>query len=198
MADKRKERTPKPTKVKKRREIVPSGIATPLPPVSEIKAVKPPSLIVPEPLILPEPVSLILPETVSKGPIIIDKISAPASKFVFKPHPLQKDFKTTVAWQSYWEKEKVRWVEGYGGLNGHHYMYLSQWKMKMGAAQEIGPPLWREDDEYIFGEIEEAERLRQELLWLSRREYGKTSLLSYESWRTSRLFPNSTQLITSS
>lgn len=187
---KKAERTPKPIKVKRRREIVPSSFETPLPPPSE-KIFQAPTLI------LPEPISLVLPDTkIVTGPTIIDKTKAPASKFVFQEHPMQKDFKTTLAWQNYWETEKVRWIEGHKGLNGHHYMYLSQWKMKIGSAQEPGVPLWREDDEYVFGEIEEAEKFKQEVVWLSRREYGKTSIFAYEAWRASRLFPTSTQIIT--
>jgi hypothetical protein len=191
--------TPKPKEVRRRREVIPNGFEPPVtPPKEAIKIAEKPTLILPDnKIVVPEKKELILPDTeIVRGPTIVDKIKAPAAKYVFKPHPMQKDFKTTLAWQTYWETEKVRWIEGHGGLNGHHYMYLSQWKIKIGAAQVPGVPLWREDDEYVFAEIEEAEKFKQEIIWLSRREYGKTVIFAYEAWRASRLYPTSTQLLT--
>ena len=147
----------------------------------------------------PKDITKPIPKKKEKGGLtIIDGTAPPSSKFVFTPHPQEKDFKTELLYQKYWEEEKRRWIEGYGGLCGAHYQYLSQWKIKIGARQEVGEPVWREDDEPIFEEIERCERTKKELLWFSRREFGKTSIFAFTAYRQNRLYPSSTQILTSS
>lgn len=132
------------------------------------------------------------------GITIIDGSAAPSPRFVFTPHPEEKEFKRAVEYQKYWETEKMRWIEGHQGLCGAHYQYLSQWKIKIGAQQMVGVPLWREDDEPVFQEIELCEQTKKELLWFSRREFGKTSIFAFTAYRQGRLYPSSSQVLTSS
>lgn len=129
---------------------------------------------------------------------IIDKTKPPAPRYTFKPHPQADEFKTTLLREKYWATERERWIEGYNGLCGAHYQYLSQWKIRVGKGQEIMEPDWRLDDEPIFLALEEAERTLKEFIWFSRRGIGKTGVFAFMAYRQNTMYPSSSQVITSS
>jgi hypothetical protein len=133
--------------------------------------------------------------------VIIDKIKQPASKWV--PPPPKPVFRTTLEKQKYWEKEKLRWREGYGDGEAHicgmHFFHLSQGWIKDGSSGELMRPKYRDLDEWIINPIHDAFwGLQNHVGVVKRREVGLTvigagMLPSYSM----RMFPGSTFGMTS-
>lgn len=126
---------------------------------------------------------------------IIDNTKDHACPYRYSPPPM---FRTTYEEQKYWEEEKEKWVNGYNGLTGKHYFYLSQCKIKDGTHGALIRPIFRDVDMWIFEAIDKAISIQYDLGVIKRREVGLTSigagcLPNYFM----RLYPGSTSIITS-
>jgi len=104
-------------------------------------------------------------------PVFILKDLPP--KFVFKGHP--NSFKTTLDRDRYIATEIDRWHDGYAGLSGIHYFYLTQGTL---VDLDLGliRPDWRDVDEFIFENYNECTSTSEDLLIFKRREVGLTSI----------------------
>jgi len=125
---------------------------------------------------------------------IIDKKN-PKSLFTYIPKPV---FKTELERIKYWELQKERWINGYGGLTGMHYFYMQECFIKSGTGGEYIRPTWRDVDSLIFGEIDKCLKENKALLMYKRREVGASVIFggclpNYFM----RLFPGCTCLMTS-
>ena len=94
-------------------------------------------------------------------------------KWVYEPIP---QFFNDTHKIKYWEEEKRKWIDGYNGLTGIHYFYLTQCFIKSGTDGEHIRPRWRDVDAIIFGEIEKAIKTGKSLFVIKRREVGLTSI----------------------
>ena len=127
---------------------------------------------------------------------VIDNIKPKASAFTYTPVPT---FRTKLEMDRYYAEEKRRWIEGYSeDINGYHYFYLTQCKIKGGNTGALIRPEWRDCDTWIFQDFAKARELRYKYGLISRREIGKTSigacgLANYFM----RVYPGSKSLMTS-
>jgi hypothetical protein len=131
-----------------------------------------------------------------KSLTIIDNIAPKASAFTYEPPPT---FRTKLEMDRYYAEEKRRWIEGYSeDINGYHYFYLTQCKIKSGNTGALIRPFWRDCDTWIFQDFAKAREMRYKYGLISRREIGKTSigaagLTNYFM----RVYPGSKSLMTS-
>ena len=104
---------------------------------------------------------------------IIEKATKPP--YIYTPPP---DFTKLSQYEkdSYIAQEVERWVEGYNGLTGMHYFYLSQCKIQKGTSGDVIRPKYRDVDDWIFQEIEDCVKKELTLGVLKRREIGLTSI----------------------
>ncbi len=126
---------------------------------------------------------------------IIDNTKDPACPYRYTPIPV---FRTTYEQQAYLAEEKRRWLEGYNGLTGKHYFYLSQCKIKHGTSGAFIRPYFRDVDMWMFEAIDKAISMNYDLGIIKRREIGLTSvgagcLPNYYM----RVYPGSTSIMTS-
>lgn len=97
-----------------------------------------------------------------------------------------------------WRKEqKRRWKDGFAGLTGIHYFYLTQVKIK-DAEGNLIRPTWRNVDEIILNEFLECLKNQKDLYIFKRREIGLSSIFGglIPLW-ISIMFPGSRTLMTS-
>ena len=132
---------------------------------------------------------------------IIDKVKPASPKWVAPiPKPL---FKTSLEKERYWEKEKLRWREGYGDgearISGMHYFYLTQGWLKDGSDGTLIRPSYRDNDEWIINPLHDAFwGLQNHVGLVKRREIGATSIgAGLLPAYTTRMFPSSTFGMTS-
>lgn len=128
------------------------------------------------------------------GTTIIDKTKPAAPRYVFEEPP---SFKKAIDGQRWAETEVERWHIGYRGLCGRHYFHLTQRMIKDGTEGRLIRPRYREDDEPIFKQIEKTRADGKMLMWLSRREFGKSTILGSEVGYCSAVFPGCVQNVTS-
>ncbi len=126
---------------------------------------------------------------------IIDNTKDRACPYRYRPIPI---FRTNYEQLAFWAEEKRRWHEGYNGLTGKHYFYLSQCKIKHGTSGAFIRPIFRDVDMWIFESIDKAISIGYDLGVIKRREVGLTSigagcLPSYYM----RVFAGSTSIMTS-
>ena len=92
-------------------------------------------------------------------------------RFTYQP----PEFKTKYEAQKYKEQEEQRWYEGYEGLDGMFYKYLTQYKLKTVTGQVIRP-YWRDGDDFIVSKTTaHCVAKRRDKFTLKRREYGLSS-----------------------
>ncbi len=75
---------------------------------------------------------------------------------------------------AFWEQEQMRWAEGYKGIPGRHYSYMTIGTIKTITGQKI-TPRWRDYDEFIINEGDDAVKKGQDEIIVKRREYGLSS-----------------------
>jgi len=126
---------------------------------------------------------------------IIDNTKDKPCPYKFVPTPV---FMNPYDEQKYWDEENRRWREGFNGLTGKHYFYLSQCKIKSGTDGSLIRPVFRDVDMWVFEAIDKAISMQYDLGVIKRREFGLTSigagcLPNYFM----RLYPGSTSIITS-
>ena len=100
--------------------------------------------------------------------------SKPKSLFKWEGPP---DFKTMTALQArlWLDKQKSRWVKGYGGLNGFHYFYATIGTLKTSRNKYI-PPRVRDGDILVFESYAEAKRTEQDIFIAKRRGFALSSI----------------------
>lgn len=126
---------------------------------------------------------------------IIDNISTKPPKFV-APSELPV-FRTTYENESYWAEEHRRWIEGYAGLTGRQYCYITVGKLQTIEGSHIRPD-WRDGDEFVFQEDELARKHYEDTLIVKRREFGLTSIFGgFEPLYNSLVTPGCVNLLTS-
>lgn len=96
----------------------------------------------------------------------------PPPLFIAPPTPVFRDELHRV---EYYKEEKRRWVEGYGGLTGPHYFYLTQCYLK-DIYGNIFRPTWRQVDQLIFEKIDSCMKRGKGLMVFKRREIGVSSI----------------------
>lgn len=130
------------------------------------------------------------------APTIINKTIPKTPKFVYTQKPT---FRTDLERERFWAIERERWVEGYGGLKGMHYFYLTQCSIKDGTSGNYIRPYYRDCDEWIINVLHDA-------FWnctgavglIKRREIGATSIgAGLLPLYTMRMFTGSTFGMTS-
>lgn len=118
-----------------------------------------------------------------------------APLYTYQPKP---SFKTDLDRIKYWEVQKERWINGYGGLTGIHYFYMQECWIKSGTGGEYIRPYWRDVDSLIFGEIERCLKENKSLLIYKRREIGASVIFGgCLPHYFMRVFPGCTCLMTS-
>ena len=112
-------------------------------------------------------------------PTIIDNTKPKTAKFVYKAPPA---FLTSYDKEKYWRTEVDRWSNGYKGLTGFQYFYLTQWWFQDNSAKgnrRAIKPVWRQDDEdLIFNPIDKCFEDFWDFMLFKRRECGWSSILS--------------------
>jgi hypothetical protein len=122
------------------------------------------------------------------------------NKTLFKPRfvaPPIPTFRTTLEHERWLATEIKRWREGYSGLTGAHYAYLTIGSLKT-ADGDIIRPRWRDGDEMVFLEDEDSQKNSEDLMIIKRREFGLTSIYGgFKPIYNCLLFPGTTNLLTS-
>ena len=114
--------------------------------------------------------------------------------FVYSPPPT---FRTKLEEDRYWENEIERFVNGYNGLTGRHYAYLTIGKLKT-VDGSIQRPVWRDGDQMVFENSDIARRNHEDEMIVKRREFGLTSIFGgLEPIYNCIVNPGSVQLLTS-
>jgi len=96
----------------------------------------------------------------------------PPPLYVAPPTPVFRDEAHRL---EYYKEEKRRWIEGYGGLTGAHYFYMTQCYLK-DINGNIFRPLWRQVDQLVFEKVESCIKRRKGLMVFKRRDVGLTSI----------------------
>lgn len=104
---------------------------------------------------------------------IHDKITPRPPKYVRQPTP--EVFRTTRDRHAYWDKEIVKWHEGYSGLSGVHYFYIQEGWIQNNFGKPIRPR-WREADEVVLNSIMYGFNKRWDSGVVKRREFGLTCI----------------------
>jgi hypothetical protein len=124
---------------------------------------------------------------------IIDK-TVKKARFVA---PVIPTFRTTLEHERWLAKEMQRWREGYSGLTGRHYAYLTINSVKT-AGGDIIRPNWRDGDDMVFYEHDESVKFHEDLMIVKRREFGLTSIYGgFEPIYNCLINPGSINLLTS-
>lgn len=111
--------------------------------------------------------------------ILIDNTKPKSPKFEYnswakKNKPDSNASKLEI--ERYLDKELQRWIDGHMGLTGIHYFELTQCKIKRGRGTEIRP-FWRQvDEEDVYEPYYEAQRKKNDALYVKRREVGLTTI----------------------
>jgi len=103
---------------------------------------------------------------------IINKEKPKKAPFIFKGVP---NFNTTYEKERYWDTQYKRWIDGYNGLTGRHYFYLTMGALKPVTGMAIHP-VWRDGDHEVFLADEESRKYGQSFAVIKRREFGLTSI----------------------
>lgn len=127
---------------------------------------------------------------------IIDKTVPTPAKFVAPPLP---DFSkmSIYEWDKWLDIEYDRWVNGYGGLTGRQYAYITAGHLK-NVEGKIIRPMWRDGDDLVFQSDFESRRDNEDLMIVKRREFGLTSIYGgFEPIYNCLMHPGSDNLMTS-
>jgi hypothetical protein len=89
--------------------------------------------------------------------------------FKYEPIPDFKSKSEAIKWR---DREEKRWYEGYNGLSGFYYKYLTQYKLKDVSGRMIRP-YWRDGDHFIVSPTTDTcIQYGKDKFTLKRREYG--------------------------
>lgn len=126
---------------------------------------------------------------------IHNNIDPKSAMYVRVPTP--ENFKSTRDKDAYWDKERVKWVDGYSGVPGPLYFYIQECMIPDARGKPIRP-YWRDGDQWAVEAYMEAYRTGWDVFYLKRREWGASSLFGggmpvYHAL----LYPGSTCIMTS-
>lgn len=96
-------------------------------------------------------------------------------------------------------RREKRWEKGHDGLDGDHYMYLTEFGIRDRVLGQRIPVDFRPADaEMIFPWLKRVEEGPKDGLWFTQRGAGKSTLMSgFLPMRTAIKFPGSLQIMTS-
>jgi hypothetical protein len=108
------------------------------------------------------------------------------------------NFRTKEEAVKYWIREEKRWIDGYDGMCGMFYKYLTQYKILNRTTGEIAPPDYRQvDHEEVFPLIEQTLSDNKDFLGFTQRGFAKSTIFGgFVPIETAIRFPNSTTIIT--
>lgn len=99
--------------------------------------------------------------------------------------------------ERFWQKEMQYWIEGRHGLTGSQYAYCTIATIRTQSGKEI-VPRWRDYDDFVIAEDEEAAKNGQHSIIVKRREFGLSSYFGgFKSVFTGLIHHGSTSLLTS-
>lgn len=128
--------------------------------------------------------------------ILIDKIKDPAPFFVRKEIPTT--FKTTLAEQKYWAKEKEYWIDGYNSdINGMLYYYATQIVLEDRIRAKKYYPTVRDAEIFIFGELWDCWKKGESPFIIKGRGIGLSSIGMNLPYYFFRIMPGSNCIATS-
>jgi hypothetical protein len=122
--------------------------------------------------------------------------SKPKELFSWEGFP---DFEkmTRIQLMRWLDKEKLRWAEGYGGLNGMHYFYVTIGTLKNARNKHIRPRV-RDGDILVFEAYAEAKKREWDLFIAKRRGFALSSIFGAGvPFYYSLMEPGSVNLMTS-
>jgi hypothetical protein len=130
-----------------------------------------------------------------RGVEIINKSKPKKAPFVYEPPPA---FKNRYEEDKYWDTWLERCHEGYNGLTGRHYAYLTIGSVKTVSGQIIRP-YWRDGDQQVFEHSDYARyKTHEDEMIVKRREFGLTSIYGgFEPIYNCLINPGSINLLTS-
>lgn len=106
-------------------------------------------------------------------------------------------FRTKYEEDKYWDIEWGRCINGFAGLTGRYYSYLTLNYLKTVTGQ-LKRPDWRDGDQMIFDEDEAAYKSQEDLMVVKRREIGLTSIFGgWEPIYNCLFNPGSRNILTS-
>ncbi len=130
---------------------------------------------------------------------VIDKTRPKPPKFRYetwvKKRPLENASKLDL--ERFWRKEMECWHTGKDGIVGSHYAYMTIGTLKT-ISGELIRPRWRDWDEFIIKEGEDARKKGQHEIIVKRREYGLSSYYGgFMPVFSGLIHPHTTALLTS-
>lgn len=105
-------------------------------------------------------------------------------------------FKTSLDKTRAYEKEKEKWVNGWKGLTGRHYHFLTQGKVYSGVGGTPKFPKYRYDDRLVFELLTESDSTKEDVVLYSGRGIGKSVWLIEDTNYNANIQGGSTQAIT--
>lgn len=96
-------------------------------------------------------------------------------QWVHEPDPV---FRTPAEALRHYEKRQRRWEEGFDGLPGLYYKFLTEYKIKDRYEGQIIKPNYRQaDHEQIFPWVEECIKKNRDGLWITQRGAAKSTIM---------------------
>lgn len=126
---------------------------------------------------------------------IIDHISPPSPILEYVPKP---NFRTTYERDSYWGKEKVKWLEGVGEIPGTLFHKTQEQKIKDRDLGSIFRPICRDADLMVHQFIRDCRKNEEAGLIVKGRGFGLSSEGGCLANYFMSVFPGTTSLLTSS
>lgn len=126
--------------------------------------------------------------------LIIDNIKEKSPILVHKPKPT---FRTALEKERYWEKEKIKWIEGIGDIPGTLYHKTQEQWIKDRNSGEILRPICRDADLLIHQTIRDCRREGEALVLIKGRGLGLSVEFGCLTNYFMRVYPGTTSLITS-
>jgi hypothetical protein len=126
---------------------------------------------------------------------LIDGIKDPAPLMIRQPKPTS--FKTSLDEMKYWATEIKRWREGYEGIPGMMYWYVTQVKLKNRITGEVFRPTPRDADLLIFSTLEDCFKKGESPFIIKGRGIGLSSIGMNMCHYFHRVYPGSKSIATS-
>jgi len=108
------------------------------------------------------------------------------------------EFRTTEEAIKYWNREEKRWNDGFDGMCGMYYKFLTQYKIINRVTGIISAPDYRAvDHEEVFPLIEQTLKDNRDLIAFTQRGFAKSTIFGgFVPLEVAIRYPNSTTIIT--